>query len=508
MAKITPSALITEIKGRWGGDSFQMWKGTITAKSSPKGYRQRTSGQQNIRGHISDLSTRHYLLCSEQKTAWDSLAGSHYPGKSGFNVFCSLNLNIRLSNISGLTTIPNPPPTYNKPYTPVITHARYSCITQKAYFSFAAPVSATTFVFTQFSPQVYYNNRRSANWITRSCFRSNRNIIPVDLSKYPDKYTFLFRGKSMTCYGVSSGYSSSNSTVKNENFNYSPFIFISNNDKVYLSEFSTISKGHVRTISFPINGYNYSVNISGITSDDRYIYISNSKQDHIIVLYKATLDYFTHFGSTGSGSLNFDSPMGITCDCNFLYICDQFNDRIVRYTKDDFSLSGIINSVGFSVYSSSSPSIYLYNNYLYVIVRNSYMVKRYYNFNSSISDNIVPRGDLSDESGEVTGIFCKNDKLFVASADPRRVLVYSTNTLNHLENFGEDGVDDPDVGSIGGICGNDSNIFTSDIYENVIKVWALSDYSFLTDFSGIAGTDGNIINPYTLNIIPKYYGNN
>lgn len=76
MARITPSALVDDIKGSLGGVTFSSWKGMSYVKSRAKSVRNpATADQVLIRNGMTFFSRRYYDdLSDAQRAAWDQYA--------------------------------------------------------------------------------------------------------------------------------------------------------------------------------------------------------------------------------------------------------------------------------------------------------------------------------------------------------------------------------------------------------------------------------------------------
>lgn len=76
MARITPSALVDDIKGSAGGVTFASWKGITIVRSKARSVRNpATEAQANIRDSVGFFSKRyHDDLTDGQRAAWDQHA--------------------------------------------------------------------------------------------------------------------------------------------------------------------------------------------------------------------------------------------------------------------------------------------------------------------------------------------------------------------------------------------------------------------------------------------------
>jgi len=125
MAKITPSPLVSVVRGKIGSVIFQRWKGINVVRNMPMSvHNPKTARQSVVRSLISNLRTSWRNLSSEQQTLWNEYAQSlstQIPSNqigtsqlipalgnamSGFNAY--IGTNIRL-NKCGLPFVIVPP---------------------------------------------------------------------------------------------------------------------------------------------------------------------------------------------------------------------------------------------------------------------------------------------------------------------------------------------------------------------------------------------------------------
>lgn len=76
MARITPSALVDDIKGSVGGVTFSSWKGLTYVKAKAKSVRNpATQAQVQVRNGMAFFSRRYFdTLTDAQRAGWDILA--------------------------------------------------------------------------------------------------------------------------------------------------------------------------------------------------------------------------------------------------------------------------------------------------------------------------------------------------------------------------------------------------------------------------------------------------
>lgn len=156
MARITPSALVDDIKGSVGGVTFSSWKGMTYVKARAKSVRNpATLAQVQIRDAMTFFSRRYYDdLSDAQRAAWDQYAqetagaarSESVQGgfglrvvpqrqwtRSGYNWYIAIN--VRLRKEVGVAIFTNPiddaPLGQTPPTPPVFTSVTYDDVTGK-----------------------------------------------------------------------------------------------------------------------------------------------------------------------------------------------------------------------------------------------------------------------------------------------------------------------------------------------------------------------------------------
>lgn len=146
MAIITPSALIDEIKGRFNGDVFQMWKGILYRRKGTFPRQPKTTSQTLIRSLVSSLSGEFDGLSSARKTAWDYYAGQLPTSMSGFNTWIRNNGKLLYADYSTLIKIYDPPEVPSAPSAPTSFSLTYDATNDRWEASWSTPTAVNLYV--------------------------------------------------------------------------------------------------------------------------------------------------------------------------------------------------------------------------------------------------------------------------------------------------------------------------------------------------------------------------
>ena len=200
MAKITPSALITEIKGKWHGDTFQMWKGAIVSHRTGKPRQANTANRAAWKGVASDIAGCYDSLSASDKTSWLCYADLLPTQMSGFNSFLGRNTAAVLANHPGLCLYFSAPGAYSVPTAPIPLCAAYCATSGYFCLAWTTPAGATFYVQAQFAPQVGYSNANYPTWKVASTVAAAQLHLDLDASGYPPGTLIRFRARTLNLY--------------------------------------------------------------------------------------------------------------------------------------------------------------------------------------------------------------------------------------------------------------------------------------------------------------------
>ena len=207
MAKITPSALITQIKGKWHGDTFQMWKGAIISHRTAKPRQANTPNRATWKGAASDIAGCYDTLSASDKTSWLCYADLLPTQMSGFNAFLGRNAAAILANHAGLCLYFTAPSVYSTPSAPTPLCVAYSAATGYYCVTWTTPTGATQYIQAQFAPQVARSNAKYPSWRNAQTVSAALLHLDLDGSGYPTGTLIRFRARTLNSYAEPSAWS-------------------------------------------------------------------------------------------------------------------------------------------------------------------------------------------------------------------------------------------------------------------------------------------------------------
>ena len=186
------------------------------------------------------------------------------------------------------------------------------------------------------------------------------------------------------------------------------------------------------------------------------IYVS-VYQRHCIILFDLNLNQLENFGSRGDGNNQFYFPEGLCCHENYLYICDNYNQRFQILTLDFDYVSTIItdyhhNPIRIQISEttislSSNEAIFFYDlksrtlkskyyfgrmelNYIdSTFYGSNYIQKKFYLFDSdgNFIEEIAWNEKLSKKvSSFSSGSLCRNkEDLYMIDFDGKRLFKFN-----------------------------------------------------------------------------------
>lgn len=185
MAKVTPSALITAIQGKWNGSCFQMWKNKIVVRRNPMPRFPNKASRARYKGVISSISSCHYKLTADQKIAWDTYSDLLPTSMTGFNAFMSRNSVLLLAQHPDLKIYFDAPEAYSPPMGPAPIGLCYYPSTGHYCLFWNNPNCAGVYVQGKYSVQTGYSNQKSPSWRMFNTVVSTALHMDFDASKFP-----------------------------------------------------------------------------------------------------------------------------------------------------------------------------------------------------------------------------------------------------------------------------------------------------------------------------------
>lgn len=214
MAKITPSALISEIKGKMGGNTIQMWKGEIILRGLFNPRQAYSESQTKLRGLASDYAGAYDGLSSTQKAEWDAYADALTDVMTGMDAYVRNNVRLIYADHVSLTAITNPPDPPAPPTAPASFAVSFDAGDNEFDLTWTTPNSASLWVQAFYSPQVGYNNSLFPAWKFDSTVVSSAQVIHVSAVRYASPRILRFRIRVIDDCGETSAWSSTISDDK------------------------------------------------------------------------------------------------------------------------------------------------------------------------------------------------------------------------------------------------------------------------------------------------------
>ena len=199
MAKITYSALITNISGKIGGSTLKRGKGNSVIFNTIQPAKSRTARQHDIRGYISQLSVRWYSLTATEREMWNTFASLTHRKQSGINGFMMLNLKLLSADHVSLTVITTPP---TLPSTPESIKGldRTYIDSDTNRIEWTAPNDVNTYVQVYYCVEPGYSFKNKEKWSLVETVNSACLVIDHD-HDYPTGTIINYHALSMDTSG-------------------------------------------------------------------------------------------------------------------------------------------------------------------------------------------------------------------------------------------------------------------------------------------------------------------
>jgi len=199
MAKITYSALITNISGKIGGSTLKRGKGNSIIFNTIQPAKSRTSRQHDIRGYISQLSVRWYSLSTVEREMWNAFSSLTPRKQSGINSFTMLNLKLLSAEHDDLTIITAPPTSPSTPESIKGLERNYIDSSQND-IEWTAPDDADTYMqlFYEVEPGYSFKNKEKWGLVETVC---STCLIIEHIHNYPAGTVIYYYARSMDTSG-------------------------------------------------------------------------------------------------------------------------------------------------------------------------------------------------------------------------------------------------------------------------------------------------------------------
>lgn len=203
MAKVTYSALISDIRGRLRQDVFTIFRGThIIRTYCANPHNPRTARQQFVRGHWSNLSGCWWHLPEAYQFLWNKYGSRKQGTKSGLGAFMQANMRLLAADHPELVRVDHPPPTPSTPMALQNFNWSYAGASL-ARITWNNPLDSETFV--QFFHRLNWDYSPSYNVYWRQTATVRSDCGQYDwLHPYPTGTDLFIRSKTIDKWGRTS----------------------------------------------------------------------------------------------------------------------------------------------------------------------------------------------------------------------------------------------------------------------------------------------------------------
>lgn len=199
MAKVTYSALITNISGSLSGSTLKRIKGGSIIRDRQHTRNPNTAMQHAVKGHMIELSVSWSDLTSVQQKLWNTYAALNPKSMSGFNAYIMLNLRLLAADYSSFIVQTSPPPTPKTPTAPEGASRAYISPT-KNRISWTAPTGYTSCVQLYYAVEVGYSFKNKEKWQLVKTIAAQTGQIDHD-HDFPSGTQLVYYLRTIDTYG-------------------------------------------------------------------------------------------------------------------------------------------------------------------------------------------------------------------------------------------------------------------------------------------------------------------
>jgi len=202
MARITYTAIVSNISGTVAGSTFKRNKsgGIILNRPHPK--QTRTDAQYDKRRILSLLSGCWQNITTTNKELWDEYASITKQRQSGFNAYLGMNMVLLSANYSTLVQIQAPPPTPQTP-TALTEFSKIIISSSRNSLQWALPRSYDYFTQVYYCIETKYSLKNKESWKLLSTIPSMDGFVYHDYL-YPYGTPIFYYGRTIDAYGRTS----------------------------------------------------------------------------------------------------------------------------------------------------------------------------------------------------------------------------------------------------------------------------------------------------------------
>jgi len=232
-----------------------------------------------------------------------------------------------------------------------------------------------------------------------------------------------------------------------------------------------------------------------LCSDDEHIWLTNKLGDEYIKFTK-DLVYVSRYGTTGSGDDQFEDPIGITVDNQYLYISDQTNDRIVKRLKSDNSYVAKYGTSGSGNDNLSTPEdVAVDELYIYIADYDNDRIVKRLKSDLSYVDQYGSSGTGDNNLDGPLSVAVDETHLYVADVGNARIVKRLKSDLSYVDQDGSYGTGDSQFDTIRFIEVDDTHIYATDMGLNRVVKRFKSNLSYVSKIGTSGSGDDQFITP-------------
>lgn len=430
MAKITPSALINEIKGSLNNSTFRTNRSGIHFYPKTKPQNARSEKQVQTRINFNYITSLWKNLSQTQRALWDRYASLLPKPSSGINAFTSLNGNILNSNYIGLSCVSNPPFSPDTP--PPITGffvKGYDASSNTLYW--ASPDDNNSYLKCSVS-RIYGSK---SNWQRFGTIRSTAKTA-THTHNYQAKTVITYKARSILPDG------------RQGPFSYTP------------------------NLELPIE----------------VMVMSDGGNGRLKMLYLNPLSFASQrFNDNISGFL-FDFPWGVLYHKVSFYVVDYNQSTIYRLNPSTFAVMRTYTGAGQPAnYQLINPKgITASNTSIYVVSKDNSLLKLFYSTLTPLTSYNSPVGG-DPVFANIRDVCLHDSDLFVTHRLASCGFSIFNTSLQYITSYGSFGTGDGQFSDPYGVFVDDSYIYICDGGNNRISVWNRDPITFSYHITALTG---------------------
>jgi len=175
-------------------------------------------------------------------------------------------------------------------------------------------------------------------------------------------------------------------------------------------EWMTASDATTYTMDYPF----------GVCVDGAYVFVTAWNDDKIVKIDIASLDYIDHYWLEGTNNRSLSSPAGIAYDNDYLYVCDKYNNRIIRMQKNLSASWDLIDDVISGLYAPEGVACD--DTYLYVVDTGNHRILKYDKSALTLVDLTGNLGSGVGEFNEPSNVAYDETYLYITDKNNSRIV--------------------------------------------------------------------------------------